>query len=206
MIVGDSKAASGYVTESTLRARMGNMDVMHFPTLEEAHHTPQIYDLVILLPVGDDRNNNAGLAFAQEWTRNAYGRDAHIILLQETSDISMSNTHKNIHYVSKTDTKGTWPTHVAEMAMLLGASPSGFATKAAAAKQRFYGLNYAPVGGKKEYYFLLVEPPKEKAFLRALQGTDSFNLKNYGTIVACGYGDAPEAVKHQMQEHYGAQF
>lgn len=82
--------------------------------------------------------------------------------------------------------------------------PKSFASRAASQKTRFYGLTYTPQGRPQEYYYLLVDPLKEKAFLRALDGQDAFALREYGVIVASGFGEPSDALKQEMREKYNA--
>ena len=82
--------------------------------------------------------------------------------------------------------------------------PKTFATRAGLGRHRFYGLEFMPRDKPKEYYFLLIEPWKEKAFLRALDTEGNVNLHNFGEIVASGFGDVPDAVKDDMRLRYDA--
>jgi len=81
---------------------------------------------------------------------------------------------------------------------------SGYNTKVLAVKNLLYGLSCAPENHERIYYFLLVEPDKERAFLDAIAGTEPFNIKDYATIIASGEGEPPEALKEQMRIKYNA--
>lgn len=81
---------------------------------------------------------------------------------------------------------------------------SNFSSSVMADKSRLYLLRYQPEAGTKIFYFLLVNPLKEKAFLKAMSGTEAFNINEYGKIVASGYGEPSEEVKQQMRDLYDA--
>ncbi len=53
------------------------------------------------------------------------------------------------------------------------------------------------------WYFILVDKDKKEQFLGHKPG-DSYDLADYGKIVASGYGDeVPEDVKEMLKEKYG---
>ncbi len=80
--------------------------------------------------------------------------------------------------------------------------PKSFAERIQAQRNRMYYLRFMPADGRSAYYFVLVDPPKEKSFLKALKGTEVFNLEEYGTIVKSGYGDPSPELKKEMKEKY----
>jgi hypothetical protein len=54
------------------------------------------------------------------------------------------------------------------------------------------------------WYYLLVDPGKKAAFRRAVNGSDGFDLTDYGRVVASGHGtDPPAAVRERMKTEYG---
>ena len=58
--------------------------------------------------------------------------------------------------------------------------------------------------GRWAYYFVLVEAPKEKAFLDALKSEESIDLEDYGKVLASCYGEEPNSdVKSFLKEKYG---
>ena len=58
--------------------------------------------------------------------------------------------------------------------------------------------------GRWAYYFVLVEPPREQAFLAALESNESIDLEDYGKVVASNYGEEPsEDVKKMLKDRYG---
>lgn len=61
----------------------------------------------------------------------------------------------------------------------------------------------APPQNTSAYYFLLVIPHKERLFKKAIDAKASFNLTDYGEIIASGWGKPSEAVKKRMFEEYG---
>ena len=80
----------------------------------------------------------------------------------------------------------------------------GFNTKLLSVKNQLYALSYAPENSERIYYYLLVDPKKEESFRAALAGTEAFNIKDYATVIASGYGDPPEDLKEQMRLKYNA--
>ncbi len=77
-------------------------------------------------------------------------------------------------------------------------------TKLVAVKNLLYALSYAPENSERIYYFLLVDPDKEKSFQHALNGKAAFNIKDFATVIASGTGDPPEGLKEQMLKKYNA--
>ncbi len=58
--------------------------------------------------------------------------------------------------------------------------------------------------GRWAYYFVLVEPPKEQSFLKAIQGEGMIDLEDYGKVIASCYGEEPsQDIKDMMKERYG---
>jgi hypothetical protein len=56
--------------------------------------------------------------------------------------------------------------------------------------------------GKTAWYFISVSKNKISKFLRHKQG-DSYDLKDYGEVIASGYGDeVPDDVKSMLKEKY----
>jgi len=45
--------------------------------------------------------------------------------------------------------------------------------------------------GKPAYYFVLVEPPHEEAFLEAIEGDGVIDLEHFGKVIASCYGETP---------------
>jgi len=80
----------------------------------------------------------------------------------------------------------------------------GYNTKLMAVKNLLYALSYAPENHERIYYFLLVDGDKEEEFQQALEGTKSFNLKDYATVIASGYGDPPDGLKEELLLKYNA--
>ncbi len=74
------------------------------------------------------------------------------------------------------------------------------------AKQRVYGMRYTTPAGQQEYYFLLVDPLKEKAFQRAIKGAVSFKLEEYGTVVGQGLGEPSQQLKDRICAAYDVIF
>jgi len=80
----------------------------------------------------------------------------------------------------------------------------GYNTKLVPVKNLLYALSYASGNSERIYYFLLVDSEKEGAFREALDGTAPFNIKDYATVIASGYGDPPEGLKEQLLVKYNA--
>lgn len=90
-------------------------------------------------------------------------------------------------------------------AMSIGDKKS-WAAKVGAGRERVYGLEYTFPDGRDAYYFILINPPKERAFLKALEGDREFDLKDFGEIIRSGYGKPPAEVKKEMKEKYNVIF
>ncbi len=57
--------------------------------------------------------------------------------------------------------------------------------------------------GETAWYFILVDKEKKEQFLAHKQG-DSYDLADYGKIIASGYGnEVPDDVKEMLKEKYG---
>jgi hypothetical protein len=57
--------------------------------------------------------------------------------------------------------------------------------------------------GQSAWYFVRVESPKVRVFLKAIEG-GAADLESYGTILESGYGkEPPYCVLQHMREHYG---
>ncbi len=58
--------------------------------------------------------------------------------------------------------------------------------------------------GRWAYYFVLVETPREKAFLDALKSEESIDLEDYGKVLASCYGETPnDDIKKLLKDKYG---
>jgi len=58
--------------------------------------------------------------------------------------------------------------------------------------------------GRWAYYFVLVEPPREAQFLKAIKGDGTVDLEEYGKIIASCYGEEPsEEVRIFLKDKYG---
>jgi len=57
--------------------------------------------------------------------------------------------------------------------------------------------------GRWAYYFVLVEPVKERRFLDAIRGEGVVNLEDFGRVIASNYGEEPsEAVRKMLKARY----
>ena len=82
--------------------------------------------------------------------------------------------------------------------------PQGYNTKLVEVKNLLYALSYAPENSERIYYFVLVDPEKEEEFRKALEGTAPFNIQDFATVIASGFGDPPEELREQMLLKYKA--
>jgi hypothetical protein len=58
--------------------------------------------------------------------------------------------------------------------------------------------------GRWAYYFVLVEAPRETAFLESIKGDGTVDLEEYGKVIASCYGEEPsDEVKDFLKERYG---
>lgn len=58
--------------------------------------------------------------------------------------------------------------------------------------------------GRWAYYFVLVEPPRESAFLKAIEGDGTIDLEDFGKVIASCYGETPsDDVKQYLKDKYG---
>ena len=58
--------------------------------------------------------------------------------------------------------------------------------------------------GRWAYYFVLVEPAREQAFLAALKSDETIDLEDFGKVIASCYGEEPnDQLKEELKERYG---
>lgn len=58
--------------------------------------------------------------------------------------------------------------------------------------------------GRWAYYFVLVEPARESAFMKAIEGDGMIDLEDYGKVIASCYGEEPnDEVKALLKDKYG---
>jgi hypothetical protein len=83
----------------------------------------------------------------------------------------------------------------------------GFADKIAKQRALVYYIRSTPEDKMASWFFLKLDPIKRNAFDRAMNGTEVFDLKDFGEILHSGYGDgAPEELKQQMHDEYGVEY
>ncbi|MFC0514492.1 DUF4365 domain-containing protein [Mucilaginibacter angelicae] len=64
-------------------------------------------------------------------------------------------------------------------------------------------LKAKTTAGEWAYYFILVEPESELAFLKAIAGDGSIDLTDFGYVVASSYGEKPtQLVRDYLKEKY----
>ena len=65
-------------------------------------------------------------------------------------------------------------------------------------------LKAKDTSGRWAYYFVLVEPEREPAFMAAIGGGGILDIEDFGRVVASSYGEAPtEEVRQHLRERYG---
>ena len=52
--------------------------------------------------------------------------------------------------------------------------------------------------GRRAVYFVYVSPLRKGALMKAIDGTATFNLEQYGDVIASNYGDAPSDETRQL--------
>lgn len=58
--------------------------------------------------------------------------------------------------------------------------------------------------GRWAYYFVLVEPTREAAFMKAIEGDGMIDLEDYGKVIASCYGEEPnDEIRTMLKEKYG---
>ncbi len=57
--------------------------------------------------------------------------------------------------------------------------------------------------GRWAYYFVLIQPAKEKLFMNALDSENTINLEDYGKVIASCYGEEPtQEVRDFLKSKY----
>ncbi len=65
-------------------------------------------------------------------------------------------------------------------------------------------LKAKDLSGRWAYYFVLVEPSRERAFLRAIGGKGIINLEEFGRVIASNFGEHPnEDTRNLLKERFG---
>lgn len=85
---------------------------------------------------------------------------------------------------------------------MVAPAANGYNTQLLAVKNLLYALSYAPEKSERIYYYLLLDSEREAEFKKAIAGHEPFNLKDYATIIASGYGEPPEDLKEQLKVKY----
>ncbi|MDJ0617298.1 MAG: hypothetical protein QNJ63_11225 [Calothrix sp. MO_192.B10] len=58
--------------------------------------------------------------------------------------------------------------------------------------------------GRWAYYFVYIEPSREKAFMNALDSNQSIDLEDYGKVIGSCYGEKPnEQLRNLLKDKYG---
>ncbi len=76
--------------------------------------------------------------------------------------------------------------------------------KKTAAAKKIFGFFYTVEGKGRAYYFVLVDALKQTLLEAKLKQDLAFNVGDYGTVVASGYGTPTEAEKILLRDRYGA--
>lgn len=83
--------------------------------------------------------------------------------------------------------------------------PRSFAEKIIANKGHLiHKIQATDISGQRAYYFLLVEPHKEKSLADIIASNKDFDLLDYGKIIASCYGEEPtEEIRTMLKDKYG---
>ncbi len=85
-------------------------------------------------------------------------------------------------------------------------SSSRFTAKILASRgkptERVYFLRVTSPEEDRYFYFIKVDPAKEPDFLKAIEGSGAYKLKDFGDILASGQGEPSDEIKAKMQEQY----
>lgn len=81
-----------------------------------------------------------------------------------------------------------------------------FTAKVLSEKSRLYCLQYDTGTPDECYFFLLVDAPKEQAFLRAIEQGAPNKIQEFGRVVASGWGEPGAGVRDAMTRQYGITF
>lgn len=83
-----------------------------------------------------------------------------------------------------------------------------FAARIAKEKDKVYCLQYDKGTRESCYFFVKINPMRETAFLKALDGglSAQYQLADFGEVVASGWGEPPARVKEVMAEQYALTF
>jgi len=81
--------------------------------------------------------------------------------------------------------------------------PKNWSNKIINEKKLVYYLRHRPSEGRPCYFFILVDPKKEKALLSHIDSDVTFDLKEYGEIIDSGFGEeAPAQVIEWVTKWY----
>jgi len=65
-------------------------------------------------------------------------------------------------------------------------------------------LKAKDTSGRWAYYFVLVQPAKERLFLKAIDGDGTVDLEKYGKVIGSCYGEGPsEELRSFLKDKYG---
>lgn len=85
--------------------------------------------------------------------------------------------------------------------------PESFVDKVRKERSLVYYIRTTPAEEPCAWFFLQLDKNKVTLFDRAINGTENFDLKDYGTILHSGYGsNAPDALKQKMHALYGVEY
>lgn len=74
----------------------------------------------------------------------------------------------------------------------------------ASAGNQVHKLKAKDTTGRWAYYFVLVRPSQEQAFLKAIRGTGVIDLQDYGEVIASCYGEtATQEIRDFLKKEYG---
>jgi hypothetical protein len=83
------------------------------------------------------------------------------------------------------------------------AAPTGLVGYIARRGHCIHKLKAKDTTGRWAYYFVLVEPDLEVAFLDAIEGEGTIDLEHYGRVIASCYGETPsQEVRDLLKNTY----
>lgn len=81
---------------------------------------------------------------------------------------------------------------------------AALAFKGGSTNSRLHLVRAKDASGHPAYYFLDVPPLQSQLLVQNLKGSGALDLREFGEIVASGYGDdVPQDVLDRMREDYG---
>ena len=80
---------------------------------------------------------------------------------------------------------------------------SGFAAKILKQTALVYDIRWRDVSSTSFYAIFEADKGKHAAFLERMKSDETFNLKDYGTVLHLGFGEPDEALREELRQKYG---